>query len=118
MVVRNDSYGNKLYQPLVMQGLMANSLAKTVAANEALLITYPPVLLLDPNGGAKDVLLPTEATSVGLMFFIYNTADAAESLVVKEDSDTTAIVTLTQGTGAIVHCDGTTWRLIASSLTI
>ena len=64
---------------------------------------------LDPGGGNTDVLLPAEADSVGVTFYIANTADAAESLVVKEDSDTTTIVTVAQNERGIVWCDGTTW---------
>ena len=92
-----------------------SSLAKTVAAEEAILTTYPPVLYLDPNGAARTVLLPAEADSEGLTFFVYNTADALENLTLEDDSSTTAIIVLGQGEGVAVHCDGTTWRAFQSS---
>jgi hypothetical protein len=55
------------------------------------------------------VLLPTEATSIGRIFFITNSADAAENLIVKEDGDSTTIVTIAQNEVGIVWCDGTAW---------
>lgn len=99
-----------LYDAFWRQGLKLENIAKTVAAEEAIATSWPPVLLLDPNGGAKTVLLPAEADSEGLTFVIFNTADAAEVLTVEEDSSTTAILTLAQGEGGLVYCDGTTWH--------
>ena len=71
--------------------------------------TFPPVIRCDPGGGAIDLLLPAEADCVGTVFVIFNTANAAEAITVKEDSDTTTIVVLDQNQHAVVHCDGTTW---------
>jgi len=96
----------------VLAGLKLASLEKTVADNEAIAADYPPVLYLDPNGGAKDVLLPAEATAKGLTFIVRNIADAAETLTLKDDSDTTTVVALAQNATAIVHCNGTVWRQI------
>ena len=73
---------------------------------------FPPLLYLNPDGGAKDVLLPVEADAQDQMFTLVNTADAAENIVLKDDSDTTTIATLNQGDTCTVHCDGTTWRQI------
>jgi len=87
------------------------------SGNTTLLHTYPPVILLDPGGGAVDCLLPAEALSDGLMFFIINTADAVEAITVKEDSDTTTILTLDQNQGGWVVCDGTTWRGFMGGIT-
>lgn len=109
MPMRQNHVGGDLYEPNIQSGLRLAAMSKAVGAEEALLATYPPVLYLDPNGGAKTVLLPAEADSKGLTFFIYNAADAAETLTIEEDSSTTAIVALTQGEGCMVHCDGTTW---------
>lgn len=76
---------------------------------------YPPVLLLDPAGSDRDVLLPAEADSKGLMFWIFNTADnPAEILSIKEDSDTTVIVALDENEFGYVYCDGTNWRGFSS----
>ncbi len=67
------------------------------------------LLLVDANSGTtEDLLLPPEATSTGVIFFICNTG--GEDIVVKEDSDTTTICTISTAESAFVACDGTTWR--------
>ena len=58
--------------------------------------------------GAIDVLLPAEAA--GLSVFITNTADGAEALTVKDDSDKDTIVVIDQNQSALLHCNGTTWE--------
>ena len=74
-------------------------------------VDHPPVLLLDPDGSARDVLLPVEADSKGLLFYIFNTAGSQPEIIsVKEDSDTTVILTLDQNEVGLVYCDGVTWR--------
>lgn len=93
----------------VRKQLKLDHVAKAVAAEEAIGVDWPPMLLLDPDGGAT-VLLPPEADSENLVFFIFNTAGAAETLTVEEDSSTTAILTLLQGESGMVYCDGTAWR--------
>ena len=77
--------------------------ARTLTAKDA------NILFLDPGGASRDVTLPAEGESNGLLFFVYNEADAAENLVIKDDGAST-IVTLNQGEWAVVACDGTTWR--------
>lgn len=67
------------------------------------------VLAVDANsGGTEDLLLPPEADCNGLTLFICNTG--GEDIVVKEDSDTTTICTISTAESAFVACDGTTWR--------
>lgn len=66
------------------------------------------VLYVDANSGAtEDLLLPPEADCNGLMLYLYNTG--GESIVVKEDGDSTTIATVTTGAVGIFACDGTTW---------
>jgi hypothetical protein len=60
------------------------------------------------------VLLPAE--EAGLFFVIVNSADAAETLTVKEDSGTTTISTIAQNKAAILVCDGTTWRTLVGGV--
>lgn len=64
---------------------------------------------LDPDGSARDVNLPPEGSSQGLWYYVLNTANAAENLVVKDDGGST-IVTVSQNEAAIVVCDGTSWE--------
>lgn len=68
-------------------------------------------LFVDANSGAtEDLLLPVEASSAGVVLDIFNTG--GESIVVKEDSDTTTIVTIATAKSARVACNGTTWYAI------
>ena len=108
--MRNSLENTKGYNISVELGFKMAYMAFNAVNDQALNVNMPPVLLIDPAGGAKDILLPAEADSEGLMFFIVNTADASENLVVKEDSDTTTIGTVAQNTSGLFHCDGTTWR--------
>lgn len=67
------------------------------------------VLVVDANSGAtEDLLLPPEATSFGRVLFVANSG--GEDIVVKEDSDTTTIATISTAESAFFVCDGTTWR--------
>ncbi len=113
MSMRQNHVGGDYREMRVTQDMQLVSMTMAVTADWPIPASSPPVLLLDPNGGAKDVLLPAEATSQDRVLWIYNTADAAENLVVKEDSDTTIIATLAQGASGLFHCDGTTWRQIS-----
>lgn len=73
------------------------------------------IWVIDPGGAGRKILLPAEADCKGLMLVIKNSADAAEILTIKEDSDTTTIVTPTQNETAILFCNGTTWMGIAGA---
>ena len=81
----------------------------TLAGEGTIAATDPETHFIDPGGAGRDVLLPAEASSIGLRFFIFNTADAAEALTIKEDSDTTTIIVLDQDQHGIVVCNGTAW---------
>lgn len=116
MPMRQNHVGGKFYEPRIEAALKLNFLQKTVGADEQLLGTYPPVLYLDPNGAGRTVLLPAEAESEGLTFFVRNIADAAETLTLEEDSSSTTVVALAQGEGCMVHCDGTTWRAFQADI--
>ena len=74
-------------------------------------VDHPPVLILDPDGSARDVLLPPEANSKGLLFYIYNTAGGQpEILTIKDDSGSDTIMSLDQTEVGLVYCDGAKWR--------
>jgi hypothetical protein len=66
------------------------------------------VLRIDPGGAARTLLLPPEA--VGLWFVIINAADAAETITLKDDSNTDTIGTVTEDQGGFYWCDGTAWQ--------
>ena len=114
MSMNQNHKDGRFYDPLFMTGLKLQSLSIAATAEMPIDAHWPPVLLIDPNGGAKTILLPPEASSKDLVFFVQNTADAAETLTIEEDSSTTAIVALAQGKGAMLHCDGVTWRTLTA----
>ena len=76
---------------------------------KVLTVDDAPMLILDPEGTSVDVLLPPEADSKGLVFLIGNGGSGTEALVVKDDSDTTTLATITFPQGAVFFCDGVKW---------
>jgi hypothetical protein len=115
MPSRENMVENKLFSPFIELGLRMRSRAFVATADYAISANDAPVLLIDPGGAGRTVLLPAEADSKDLCFFIFNTADAAEVLTIEEDGSTTAIETLAQGKGCFLHCDGTTWRAFSNA---
>ena len=81
---------------------------ETLAANKTLTELSPSLLMLDPGGAGRDITLPAEADSTGLVFFISNEADNPEILTIKDDGGTT-IVTPTENEACIIWCNGTSW---------
>ena len=78
----------------------------TAAANQTVIKSN--VIIMDPGGAGRNITLPAEASSTGLLLFLFNAADADEGLVVRSDEPAT-IVTVGQSEGAVLFCDGTTW---------
>lgn len=72
------------------------------ASNEA------KIQFLDPGGASRTVLLPAE--SDGDWMIVINTADAAENLTFKDDSNTNTILVTGQNEIGFLFCDGTAWR--------
>lgn len=101
----------------IIKGLKLGVNIETLGGQRALANDEPVLQVLDPGGAARDVLLPVETDSKGLVYIIVNAADAAENLVVKEDSDTTTIATVAQAESAILACDGVTWRSLVGGVT-
>lgn len=82
---------------------------ETLAANKTLVVKHSTLQFLDPGGAGRNVVLPAQADSSGLMFIIVNTADAAEDLTVQDDTPATVGI-IGQNEIGIVFCDGTTWK--------
>jgi len=80
---------------------------ETLGANKTLGVGDAFIQRIDPGGSARDILLPAEAQ--GLHVLINNTANASEALTVKEDGDSTTIVSIAQNEEAELWCDGTEW---------
>lgn len=87
------------------------SLTRAIADNFDVLLDMPTVLRLDAGAGNKDVRMPNvaTATSKDLVFFILNDG-AANNLVIKTHDEGATIVTLAPGDGAMLHCNGVTWK--------
>lgn len=94
--------GSRLANNLLMEGNKLGAMLQTLGGTLTMDADMPPIVAIDPGGAARTVLLPAEAK--GLWFLLVNTADAAEALTVKEDSNTTTIVTLAQDKTALVFC--------------
>lgn len=85
---------------------------ETLSGNKTLDSSSAQRQSLDPGGANRDVTLPAEAN--GLEFHIANRADAAEDLVVKDDSGTT-IATVNQDDVGVFWSDGTGWAGFAAA---
>lgn len=96
-----------LHQIVGSIALKGGANVETLSGNKTLVVGDKTFQKLDP-AAARDLILPAEAESNGLLFYIMNAADAAETITVKNDNADT-IVTLPQNESAIVICDGTTW---------
>ena len=86
---------------------------KTLSANLTLTVDSPSMQHIDPNG-ARDLTLPAESDSDGLVFFIYNAAGGSEVITIKDDGGST-VCTPGQNESAIVFCDGTTWACLVGA---
>jgi hypothetical protein len=86
----------------------------TAGAGETKLVGN--VVFVDPESGgaSEDLTLPAEASSDGLVLFIFNTG--GEGVVVKDDAAGT-VITLDTAQHGIVACNGTAWRGFMGGIT-
>lgn len=113
--MRTNGEDQKLYDPRLEMGTKFGTLSQTLGGTYTMDRDMPTALFLDPGGATRILLLPPEER--GLAFFIANTADAAEDLTVKDDSNTNTIGTISQNETAWVVCDGTVWRICVGTTT-
>jgi hypothetical protein len=106
--MRSNIEGASLYNNMIEGKNRLRRINQTLTGTLTMDDDMEHLLFLDPGGAGRTVLLPAE--SAGLWFVIANTADAAEDLTVKEDSNTTTIGVVTPGKVAMFFCDGTTWH--------
>lgn len=112
MATRTHGDSQSLWNATLAAGTKIASMTANATAEMAIGKDWPTLLLLDPAGGAKTILLPAEASCKDQIFIIVNTADNAETITVEEDSSTTSIGTVAQNASGLFHCDGTTWRKV------
>jgi hypothetical protein len=91
--------------------------AAAISDNHQLTANSRIIQKLDPSGGSKDVRLPVLAdigSDAMSCFFIINSADAAENLVVKKftgSAEGATVVTIGQDSAALVVLNGSDWAL-------
>jgi hypothetical protein len=115
MPSRNDIEGVRAQDLLVYSKMKLGTGFMTLGANLTLDADSPTIMTIDPTA-ARDLVLPAEADSVGLMFVILNAADAAEDITVKDDGAAT-IGTISQNEIGILFCNGVAWRLCVGKTT-
>jgi hypothetical protein len=93
----------------VMEQIKYRPVSETLLANKTLVVKHPPLQFLNPSGADRDVTLPAEADSEGLMFMIVSMADSLENLTIKNDSAATVGI-IGQNEVGILVCNGTTWK--------
>jgi len=90
------------------QGAVPSAMnVETLTGTRVLTTSDLEVQALDPGGADRQVTLPAE--TAGILFYIYNTADADETLTVKEDSGATTIALVPQGGQKAFRSNGTGW---------
>jgi hypothetical protein len=96
------------YGPVSMSNAVTN---ETLSGARTVTFADANILRLDPGGSARDVILPAEADSAGVVYEIINAASGAENLVIKDDGAST-IGTINQNEMCKVACDGSAWSLL------
>lgn len=70
---------------------------------------WPPVLILDADGAARNITLPADAKN-GQVFFILNESAGAFALSVRQPDGTTVISSVAQDARAAYHFFNGVWR--------
>ena len=91
-------------------------LVKGTAASNQTVITSN-FLVVDPTGN-RNLDLPAEALSTGVLLFIMNnaTGSSSETITLRNDAAAT-IATIEEAEQCLVYCDGTAWRGIVGGVT-
>ena len=111
---------NRLFKPLVEQGLRLNSKEWVPADNEVINADDPPLLIMAP-AGAIDILMPvSNAANKGLCFLICNNSANAITLKTSADAAFTTAIALAANETTLVVCTGHAtaalgWRAIGTA---
>jgi hypothetical protein len=105
---RSNIEGAQIYDSILRAGVKFMTTVKTLTGTLTMQANgEQKVQFLDPGGASRTVLLPAESN--GDFMIVINTADAAENLTFKEDSNTTTILVTGQNEIGFLFCNGTTW---------
>jgi len=95
-------------------GIPGLLVVETLSDDLTLDTTYGNLMTLDPGGSARDVTLP--AAINGGWYFIANSADAAETITVKDSSGST-VATVAQNRAVIVSSNASGWSQVVLFVT-
>jgi len=115
MPSHNDISGVRLDMVQLATQIRFGVATQVLGGNFTIDAEAPTLQVFDP-AGARDITLPAEADSKGLFFIIFNAADAAEDITMKDDSPAT-VGTISQNEIGLLFCDGTTWRICVGKTT-
>lgn len=78
-----------------------------LAGTATILDGHATILRIDPGGAGRNVVMPaTTRANKGRCFVIFNDADAAETLTVKQSDGSTTVIAIAQGKCGLVFNDG------------
>lgn len=112
MPLRNHMDAGSLFNVLIGNGTKIMSLSKEISGTVEVHQDWPPVLYLNPGLVTQIVRLPPATNSEHQFFFIRNTSSDDFVALAIQDQAGESVVSIQNG-GAIVHCDGTNWYVIA-----
>lgn len=113
-----NNHGAQFRNPKVWNGLQIGTLVMAQVTSLTLDDDSPPGIAYDPAGGGAKLIMPlASALNEGYVFFVANTADAAEDVTVKDSTDAVTIGTISQNETAILFNLGGVWRICIGKTT-
>jgi hypothetical protein len=106
---------NLVYDPTLVKGIKGG--VATMVATGAFTLDRDTGFLtfIDPGGATRVMTLP--AAEKGLMFWITNTADAAEDITVSDPLGPATRGTISQNEAGLVYSDGVRWYVAVGTTT-
>lgn len=105
--MRQNMHGGRIGNVIFEGGSQFQTLVQTLGGTLTMAAGMPSMLVLDPGGAGRTVLLPPELA--GAVYTILNAADAVEDLTVKDDSNTTTYAVVGRDSAATFYSDGVRW---------
>jgi len=119
-VMARDSSGDSALRRLSLAGLLLNgylTLNSTAVSTNATLDNTVCIVYADATSGSITLTLPAVAVSTGFTYFIQKRNSANSVILDGNASETvngaTTYTISTQYAAAIIHCDGSTWSVLA-----